>query len=109
VALKEATRLTDVTEFFFATHVNDSHFDDFDRGNSMWRVALLANGAEVKALSIERLGRTNIELRSVYSYMESFWVGYRVRFPKVTLRPGETLTFRAASALGKADLIFTAE
>ncbi len=105
----ETKRLVDGTELFMAVHVNDSHFDDFDRSSSMWRLALVVHGEELRPLSVERLGRTNIELRSTYSYMESFWVGYRVRFAKVTLQPGEKLTFRAASAIGKVDLTFTAE
>lgn len=105
----EDSRLTDATEFFMATHVNDSHFDDFDRSNTVWRLALVVHGEEYKPVSVERIGRTNVDLRGVYSYMESFWVGYRVRFPKVVLQPGEPMVFRAASALGKADLSITAE
>jgi len=105
----EEARVVDATEIFMGTHTNESRFDDFDRPNTMWRLVLVVGGEELKPLSVERIGRTNIDLRSIYSYMESFWVGYRVRFPKVTLRPGEELTFRAASALGKADLSFTAE
>lgn len=103
----EAKRLADVTEFFVAVHANDARFDDFDRPNSMWRIALVANGVEATPLSIERLGRSNIEMRSVYSYMESFWVGYRVRFPKVDLGPGGTMMVRVASAVGRAELQFS--
>lgn len=105
----ENARVEDATEFFFAAHLNDSKFDDFDRPNSIWRLALLAHGQEFKALAIDRIGRTDVTIRSVYSYMESFWVGYRVRFPKVVLAPGEKMTLRAASALGKAGLDFTAQ
>ncbi len=105
----EEKRLSDATEVFMAAHCNDSHNDDFDRVTTMWRLVLVVQGQELKPVSVERLGRTNIELRSTYSYMESFWVGYRVRFPKVVLTPGEKVVFRAASALGKADLSFTAE
>ena len=105
----EAARVADATEVFMGTHTNDSKFDDFDRPNTMWRLVLVVHGEELKPLSVERIGRTNIDIRSTYSYMESFWVGYRVRFPKVTLQTGEKLTFRAASALGKADLSFIAE
>lgn len=105
----ENARVEDATEFFFAAHLNDSKFDDFDRPNSIWRLALLAHGQEFKAVSIDRIGRTDVTIRSIYSYMESFWVGYRVRFPKVLLAPGQKMTLRAASPLGKADLDFTAQ
>ncbi len=105
----EANRLADATEFFLAVHVNESRFDDFDRPDSMWRLRLLVNGEDLKPLAIERMGRTNVELRSSYSYLESFWVGYRVRFPKVALQRQEVMTLRAASPLGKAELSFTAD
>jgi hypothetical protein len=103
----EQARVADATEFFVAVHANDSHFDDFDRPGSMWRLALNFEGRDVAPLSIERLGRTNTELRAVYSFMESFWVGYRVRFPRVNPQPGQVMTFKLASALGRAELAFT--
>lgn len=105
----EQARVSDATEFFMAVHVNDSRFDDFDRATTMWRLALVVRGDELKPVSVERLGRTNVDMRATYSYIESFWVGYRVRFAKVQLQPGELLIFRAASPLGKADLSFTAQ
>jgi len=103
----EQTRLADVTEFFFAVHANDYRFEDFEKSNSMWRMVLVSNGEEVAPASVERLGRTNIEMRSYYSYMESFWVGYRVRFAKKPVP--QKFTLKLASALGKAELPFSAE
>ncbi|MFZ5445661.1 MAG: hypothetical protein ACOZQL_37055 [Myxococcota bacterium] len=105
----ERARLEDATELFFAVHANDYRFDDFDRPNTMWRMVLVAGGEELRPLSIERLGRTNVELRSYYSYLESFWVGYRVRFPKHAFAAGETFRLKLASALGQAELPFTAD
>jgi hypothetical protein len=105
----EQKRLADVTEFHLAVHANDYKFEDFNRADSMWRLALEVDGKDVRPLSIDRLGRTTSPMRSIYSYMETFWVGYRVRFPKIELRPGQTFTFRLASALGKADLVYTAD
>lgn len=105
----EQQRLVDATEFFFAVHANDYRFDDFDRPNTMWRMVLVVGNEELAPVSVERLGRTTFEMRSYYSYMESFWIGYRVRFPLRTLRAGETMTLKVASAMGKAELPFTAE
>lgn len=105
----ERARLADATEIFMGVHTNNSHFEDFSRADSMWRLALIVDGQELKPTSIERLGRTNTQMQSVYSYLEAFWVGYRVRFPKVELSPGQTFTFRLASPLGQADLVFTAD
>jgi len=103
----EQTRLADVTEFFFAVHANDYRFEDFEKSNSMWRMVLVSGGEEVAPATVERLGRTTTEMRSYFSYMESFWVGYRVRFAKRPA-PGK-FTLKLASALGKAELPFTPE
>lgn len=106
---QERVRLADATEIFLGVHANDYRFDDFDRPSSMWRVVLLSGGEELLPISVERLGRTNIEMRSYYSYMESFWVGYRVRFPKRTLAANQTFRVKLASALGEAEFPFTPE
>jgi hypothetical protein len=105
----ERQRLSDATEFFFAVHANDYRFDDFDRPNTMWRMVLVVGNEELPPLTVERLGRTNTEMRSYYTYMESFWVGYRVRFPARSIAPGQTVQLKLASALGLAELPFTAE
>jgi hypothetical protein len=105
----ERARVGDATEFFFAVHANDYRFDDFERPNSMWRFVLVAGGEELAPVQVERLGRTNTEMRSYYSYMESFWVGYRVRFPKRAFGPGEKFHLKLASALGQAELAYTAD
>jgi hypothetical protein len=105
----EQARCASATEFFLAVHANDPKYDDFSRPGSMWRLALLVDGRELLPLSVERLGRTTLEMRSYYSWMESYWVAYRVRFPP--LEPGATraFTFQLASAVGQARLEFTTE
>jgi hypothetical protein len=101
----ERRRLEKVTEFHLAVHANDPRMDDFDRPNSMWRLALAAQGRESSPLSVERVGRTNPEQRAFYSYMEPFWVGYRVRFPKAS----GSMTLKVSSSVGKAELAFVGE
>jgi hypothetical protein len=105
----ERTRVSDATEFFFAVHANDYKFEDFGQPNTMWRLALVVGGEELPPVSIERLGRSNVEMRSYYSYMENFWVGYRIRFPKHEFTKGEIFHFKMASALGLAELPYTAD
>jgi len=102
----ERQRLRDVTEFHLAVHANDPKMDDFDRPGSMWRIALVVDGRELAPVLIERIGRASTDQRSIYSYMESFWVGYRVRFPKAVSGP---MTLKVASSAGKAELTFPAE
>ena len=105
----ERTRVADATEFFFAVHANDYHFDDFEKTNSMWRMVLVVGTEELPPVQVERIGRTSTEMRSYYSYMESFWVGYRVRFPVRPLLPGQSFRLKLASALGQAELSYTPE
>lgn len=103
----ERQRLRDVVEFHLAVHANDPKMDDFDRGNSMWRLALLVDGREVAPQLVERIGRTTTDQRSIYTYMEPFWVGYRVRFPRPS--GGGAMTLKIASSVGRAELAFPGE
>jgi hypothetical protein len=88
---------------FLGVHVTDARFDDFDKKGSVWRVALVTPQGEVTPEKIERVGRSNIDLRALYPYLDEFWTGYQVRFPKID---GSPLTLRLASTLGKAELKF---
>jgi hypothetical protein len=105
----EEQRIGGAVEFLLGVQANDYHFDDFDRSNSMWRVVLAIGDEELAPTSIERIGRTTTELRSYYSYLESFWVAYRLRFPARDFSAGQVFSLRLASAVGHSDLNFTAE
>jgi hypothetical protein len=103
-------------EFFLGVHMNYYRYDDFDRRNSIWRIALVTESGETLPSSIERIGRTDLNLRAYYPYLDDFWVAYRVRFPRQTaggepVIPAGTSRFmvRIASTLGKAELHFPAE
>ncbi len=108
---RELANLEEAHEVFLGVHLNDPRYDDFDRKGSIWRVVLVGPSGEVKPSSIERVGRANLDLRAIYPYMGSFWVGYRLRFPRrlesgaLTVPPGtERVVLRIASALGRAEL-----
>ncbi len=101
-----SVRARDATEFFFAVHVNDSRFDDFDRRSSMWRLVLWVDGKEYALQNIERLGRSTPKLRAYYSYFESFWVAYRLQFPAIDEATVSELKLRVSSVLGQAELVF---
>jgi hypothetical protein len=113
---EERTEATQVHTFFLGVHANDAQYDDFDRRTSIWRVALVTQAGEARPTSIRRMGRTNLDLRAVYPYMGTFWVGYRVDFPTTfpdgtpVLPEGtERVTLRLASTLGAADLEMAAK
>lgn len=104
-------------DFFFAAHVSDYRFDDFDReGSSIWRIVLTSDaGGEVTPLSVERIGRCALDLRALYPYCDDFWNAYRIRFPRALeggapVVPAEArrMVLRLASTLGKMELTFPA-
>lgn len=108
-AERERRRLDGAVQFFVAVHASDTRFDALDRIGGPWRLALRAGEREVVASSVERLGRASPALRAIYPYLESFWTGYMVRFPRVEVPPGEALRLRLASTLGHVELAFDAK
>ena len=103
-------------EFTLGLHVNNYHFDDLDRRDSHWRIALVTGDGEVLPSLVERVGRADVNVRTFYPYMSDFWTVYRVRFPKafpngqpVLTGGAQTLALRMASVLTRADLKVPAE
>ena len=95
--------------FFLGVHLNDHRYDDLDKRDSTWRLALVAPSGDVTPLKVERVGRSNLNLRALYPYLDDFWTAYRVRFPRA-LPPGTArLEVHLASALGQASFEFPAE
>lgn len=98
-------------EFNMGVHVFDYHFDDFDRSWSIWTLRLVTPEGEVGPVSVERVGRSDANVRAYYPYLATFWVSYRVRFPTtfpdgrpVILPSTDRVTLRVASTLGKAEV-----
>lgn len=103
---QERGELASFHEFFLGVHVNDPRYDDFDRKNSIWRIALVTPKGEIAPVEVERVGRANLDMRSIYPYMGDFWVAYRVRFPRdAAPEPGERLVLKLASSLGTTELV----
>jgi hypothetical protein len=101
---KERAAMATAHEFFLGVHVNDPKYDDFDRPDSTWRLALAADGVEVTPIEVRRVGRSDLRLKAMYPYMDTFWVGYVVRFPR-SLPPGaRQAVLKVASALGRIEL-----
>jgi hypothetical protein len=103
-------------EFFLGVHVNYSRYDDFDRKDSIWRIVIATREGETTPLAVRRVGRSDLNLRAMYPYLDEFWVAYWVRFPRKTafgtdvIPPGTNrFTLRIASTLGRADFSFPAQ
>ena len=106
--LAEAAR---THEFFLGVHVFNYRYEDFDRPSSIWNMVMVTPAGELKPVSVERVGRADLEMRSFYPYMGTFWVGYRVRFPaaypdgRPVITDGmERVVLRMASSLGKVEM-----
>jgi hypothetical protein len=98
-------------EFFLGVHVYNYRYEDFDRAGSIWNLALVTPSGEVRPVSVERVGRADLEQRAYYPYLGTFWVGYRVRFPtqyadgRAVIPPGtDRVVLRMASSLGKVEM-----
>ncbi len=103
-------------EFELGAWTRDRQFDDFDKKNSVWRIALSTGQVELLPVEVSRVSKVNQDVRALYPYMGEFWVRYRVRFPKTSadgqplVPPGtRELTLRLGSTLGQAELRTGAE
>lgn len=105
----EQSRLAAVTEVHLGVHVADYHFEDFGRSDSMWSIALVKDGVEVTPTKVTRNGKARLHMRAIYPYLDEFWVSYDLQFPKVVVAPGDKLTMRMASSIGRAEFEFKAE
>lgn len=108
---QELAAATGTHELFLGVYVYDYHYDDFDRATSVWNMELITPAGAVRPLSVERLGKADMEMRAYYPYTGVFWVGYRLRFPAlftngalVIPTGADWVALRLASSLGKAEL-----
>lgn len=108
---RERAEALKTNEFFLGVHVYNYRYEDFDRPASIWNMVMVTPAGEVHPVSVERLGRADMEMRAYYPYMGTFWVGYRVRFPTtfpdgspVILPETERVVLRMASSLGKVEM-----
>lgn len=102
-------------DFFFGVAMNDSRYDDFDKKESIWRIALVTRAGEATPKVVERIGRSNLNLRALYPYLGDFWVAYRIRFDRklsdgarLVADDEERIALRVASTLGQAEFIVPA-
>jgi hypothetical protein len=107
----ERAQAAEFHEFFLGVHTNEPRHNDFDQRQSIWRLVLVTPGGEVTPTLVQRIGRADLPMRAYYPYVGSFWVGYRVRFPRqfadgssVIAEGVEKVTLRVASTLGQVEL-----
>jgi hypothetical protein len=92
-------------QFVLSFYASESRQNDLDAASSVWRVALVADDAELLPTRIEGI-EADATIRGLFPYVGPFDVVYLVRFPRA---PGGSLTGRAfvlriASAVGRIEL-----
>ncbi len=111
----ELTASQQTYDFFLGVHTSSPKWNDFDRPESIWRMALHSDAGEVTPVQVERIGRADLNTRAIYLYLGDFWTAYRIHFP-VTFPDGRPLlaagerqvTLRFSSTVGQTDLVFEA-
>lgn len=98
-------------ELVLGVHANERRWDDLARPASTWHVVLATESGEVAATSVARMTKPWPNLTALYPYLDTFWTGYTIRFPRalpggapVVPPQAQKVTVRVASSLGKAEL-----
>lgn len=101
-------------EWIVGVNVVDPAHQNLDRKKSSWRVAMVTPTGTYLPTRIERVGRATLGMRALYPYLDTFWVAYRVWFPREVdgrevIPPGSAqVTLQLAGVLGSADLVVAA-
>ena len=79
---KERAALEEGWEWFVGVDVRNPEHQDLDREGSSWRVAMITPAGTFLPSRVERVGRSTEAIRTLYPYLDTFWVAYRVVFPR---------------------------
>ena len=97
-------------EFLIAFYTNDRDANDLASTRSVWRLALVVDGAgEFLPVARPEIVRSDATVTGLYPYVGKFDVVYRVRFPRWKGErplPEVPFTLVAAIALAKVELRF---
>ncbi len=97
-------------EFLVAFYTNDRNANDLASTRSVWRLALVVDGAgEFLPVARPEIVRSDATVTGLYPYVGTFDIVYRVRFPRWKGErplPEVPFTLVAASALAKVELRF---
>lgn len=102
--------------FFISAYTAETKWNDFNQPDSIWRLTLSSDeGVVVSPAQIIQV-KIDANLKAVYPHIDGFDRAYLIRFPLtdpmqrlLLKRDTQSLTLRAASALGVADLTWDLE
>ncbi len=99
-------------ELFFSASTSSAQWNDFDEGDSIWRITLEGDEGEKVDGKVEKL-KTTANLRVIYPFINDFARTYAVRFPRITAlgkpvlsNASKRMILRISSALGEAEMIW---
>jgi len=91
--------------FFVALHTPEKSWNDWNEPNSVWRLAADVGKGEIDKPKIQRVERPDAETLALYPYLDSFSVGYVLRFEgSGPAADGGRVRLMAAGALGQIRL-----
>jgi hypothetical protein len=101
----EAAEAARVDEFVVSLFTSDLRDNDLDAPQSIWRVALLAEGQPERDAPKIQLLSADAQLRNLYPFIHTYDTVYRVTFRRVEGGPplGEGFTLRIAGSRGRLD------
>lgn len=102
--LEDERDLKKFDEFFVGIYAGSSAWPEIGKETGRWRFALEQGEREVRAVSIEKVTITEVE-RELYSYLDKWSRGYRIRFPKF-LQEGEPFILKMQGVPAKSELHF---
>jgi hypothetical protein len=112
---KEQAEAEEGWEWFVGVDVRNPEHQDLDRKDSSWRVAMITPAGTFLPSRVERVGRSTEAIRTLYPYLDTFWVAYRVVFPRevdgVAVVPEGTgeVVLELAGVAGQAQLRVSAD
>ncbi|MBE9528666.1 MAG: hypothetical protein IME99_05455 [Proteobacteria bacterium] len=112
---REAEESELYNEFFVSVSAPDSSLNDLDSKRSVWKLYLEDGaGAVLSPVSVKRISTSSALISTLFPYMDTWSVGYIVRFPRYSASgtepvPNEKskyLKLRIAGLLGSGSLVW---
>jgi hypothetical protein len=115
---REAEESELYNEFFVSVSAPDTSLNDLDSRRSVWKLYLEdGSGVVLSPVSIKRIATSSALTSALFPYMDTWSVGYIVRFPRYSAsgtepipnEKSEYLRLRIAGLLGNGSLVWNLE
>ena len=106
--LKKMLAENKVPSFFVALHTPDRNWNDWQEGNSVWRVAADTGQGQIDHPKVLRFEKPDAEMLALYPYFDTYSIGYFLHFegaPTKTEIVAPIAAHAIISALGHVQLL----